>query len=224
MDHLWATLFPAQEWLTCLGRLAFPIFAFLIVEGYYHTSDLKKYLKRLLIFALLSEIPFNLLMGSSLFYPYHQNVLWTFLIALISIDIIDKQRSKKQGFKTYLKIFGVIVGDFLIGTLLMVDYLGPGVLTVLVFYFFHKRNAYNFFAQVICLYIINVELLGGYCYPITIFNQEICLVQQGFALMAIIPIWLYQGKRGYHSKSFQYACYLFYPVHLLAIYLLWQIL
>lgn len=77
-DHLWATLFPAQEWLTCLGRMAFPIFAFLIAEGYCHTTDIRKYLGRIFLFAVLSEVPFNLLYASSVIYPFHQNVLWSF--------------------------------------------------------------------------------------------------------------------------------------------------
>lgn len=81
-DHLWATLLPMQEWMSCLGRLAFPIFAFLTVEGYFHTKNLKRYLLRLLIFALISEVPFDLMYGGTVFYPFHQNVLWTFLIAL----------------------------------------------------------------------------------------------------------------------------------------------
>ena len=66
LDHLWATLFLSQEWMTCVGRLAFPIFAFMAVEGYFHTHSFKKYAQRMLIFALLSEIPFDLMYGGTL--------------------------------------------------------------------------------------------------------------------------------------------------------------
>ena len=95
-DHLWGTIVPGNDWLTCIGRLTFPIFAFLIVEGYFHTSNLKKYASRLLLFAVLSEIPFNLAMGSRIFYPIHQNVLWSFLISLALIHWNEKAKATQK--------------------------------------------------------------------------------------------------------------------------------
>ena len=94
-DHLWGTIVPGNDWLTCIGRLAFPIFAFLLVEGYFHTRNLKKYALRLLIIALISEIPFDLAMGSRIFYPIHQNVLWSFLLSLGLIHW--NERARKSG-------------------------------------------------------------------------------------------------------------------------------
>ena len=96
MDHLWATLLPAQDWLTCVGRLAFPIFAFMAVEGYFHTHSFKKYILRLLLFAVLSEIPFDLMYGGTWFYPFHQNVIWTLLIGLFGIHLMEKVRKKQK--------------------------------------------------------------------------------------------------------------------------------
>ena len=54
LDHLWATLVPGSDWMTFLGRLAFPIFAFQISEGFFHTADVRRYAKRLLLFAIIS--------------------------------------------------------------------------------------------------------------------------------------------------------------------------
>lgn len=145
-DHLWATLLPGQEWLTCIGRRAFPIFAFMIAEGYAYTSNVKKYMGRLLIFALLSEIPFNLIMGSSLIYPFHQNVLWTFLLGLLSLQIIEKARKTEKKWLLALTVVLVVLGDYVLGTLTMVDYNAAGALTVLLFYFFRKKNLVSFVA------------------------------------------------------------------------------
>ncbi len=96
MDHLWATLLPAQDWLTCAGRLAFPIFAFMTVEGYFHTRNLKRYVLRLLLFALLSEVPFDLMYGGTWFYPVHQNVIWTLLLGLLGVHLMETVRKKQK--------------------------------------------------------------------------------------------------------------------------------
>lgn len=220
-DHLWGTILP-WEWLTCVGRLAFPIFAFMIVEGYYHTHNLRRYILRLLILAILSEIPFNLLYVGTFFYPFHQNVIWTFLIGLLLICLIE--RSKKSGRKwiVCLVSFAAIVIGFLAGFVVISDYYGTGVLTVLVFYFFRGRKWWNFLGQLICLYVINFEMLGGLYYPIVLFGHEFELLRQGLAILALIPIWLYRGRQGYHTKAFQYFCYAFYPVHMLLIVLVWK--
>lgn len=219
MDHLWATLLPAQEWLTCVGRIAFPIFAFMAVEGYFHTHNLKKYLLRMLIFAVISEVPFDLMYGGTWFYPVHQNVIWTLMMGLVGIHLMETVRKKKSTFVYILVSAIVVILGGLLGTLSMVDYYGIGVLTVFIFYFFRGRKWWCLLGQMLALYWVNVELLGGLMYPIRLFGMEFELCQQGLALLALLPIWLYRGRQGYHSKPFQYFCYAFYPIHMLVIVL-----
>ena len=220
-DHLWGTVISGNEWLTCIGRLTFPIFAFMIVEGYFHTKSLKKYVLRLLIFAVISEIPFNLAIGSRLFYPMHQNVLWSFLI---SIGLIYLNELVKKIKRNKLRIIiGIIVGassvlvGALVGFITFVDYNAAGILTVLAFYFFRGRKWWCYIGQFACLWYINLEILGGLEYVFPLFGREFSIAQQSFALLALIPIWLYRGKQGYHSKWLQYFYYAFYPAHLLIL-------
>ena len=217
MDHLWATLLPAREWLTCAGRVAFPIFAFMAVEGYFHTRSFKKYILRMLLFAVLSEIPFDLMYGGTWFYPVHQNVLWTFLLGLLGVWLMEQVRKKGKTWMYLLVCVLVVPAGLVLGTLCMVDYYGVGVLTVFVFYFLHGRKWWCFLGQLAALYWLNVELLGGLMYPVQLFGMEFELCQQGLALLALIPIWLYHGRQGYHSEPFQYLCYAFYPVHMLLL-------
>ena len=219
-DHLWATLLPAQEWLTCVGRLAFPMFAFMAAEGYFHTRSFKRYALRMLVFALLSEIPFDLMYGGTWFYPVHQNVIWTLLIGLLGIRAMEAVREKGKLWLYVLTCVGVTALGAALGTLGMVDYYGAGVLTVFVFYFFHGREWWKLLGQILALYWINVRMLGGQVYPMTILGMNVELSQQGLALLALVPIWLYRGRQGHHSKAFQYACYAFYPVHMLILALI----
>ena len=132
-DHLWATIISGNDWMTYLGRLTFPIFAFQIAEGFIHTSNIKKYTLRLLVFALISEIPFNLFYGGNWFYPYHQNVIFTLLLGLLAITQIDKARkdkTKKVIIKSVLLLIPISLGAF-IG---FPDYGFWGYLKVIMFY------------------------------------------------------------------------------------------
>ncbi len=95
LDHLWGTIIPGNEWMTCLGRLAFPIFAFQVAEGYLHTHDFKSYSNRIMLCIIISEIPFDLMMFGTAFYPFHQNVMMTLWLGLMSIHTIDQVRKKR---------------------------------------------------------------------------------------------------------------------------------
>ncbi len=219
-DHLWATVIPGNDWLTCIGRLAFPIFAFMVVEGCFHTKSLKKYVLRLLIFAVISEIPFNMMYSSGFIFPFHQNVLWTFLIGIAAIHINELARKKDKLWLRILTAVATVVIGYLLGIIAFVDYNGAGVLTILAFYFFRGRKWWCYLGQAAALFCINFMLLSGLQYEISLFGSTVFFPQQGFALLALVPIWLYKGRQGYHSKWFQYLCYGFYPLHMLILYVI----
>ena len=217
-DHLWATIIPGNQWLTCLGRLAFPIFAFMIVEGYFHTRNLRRYAFRLFLFALISEIPFNLMYSGGPFYPYHQNVIWTLLIGLLLIHLNECAKKKEKLWIRVLVAFVTVTAGFFVGLVSMVDYHGAGIVTILAFYFLRGRKWWCLLGQFAALYYLNIEVLKGLSFEVSFLGAQFMVVQQGLALFALIPIWLYRGRQGLHSKAFQYFCYTFYPVHMLLLY------
>ena len=214
-DHLWGVFATdGYLWMTCIGRLTYPIFAFMIVEGYFHTKNLKKYVLRLLIFALISEIPFNLVMSSSWIAPLHQNVLWTFLIGILLI-FLNEKANKKALWVRILVFIGTALLGCLLGIITFVDYNHGGVLIILMFYVFRERKWWALLGQIVCLYFISVEVISGQFIPIELFGKTFELVVQSFCVLALIPIWLYQGKQGPYNKAIRYLYYGFYPAHLL---------
>ena len=217
-DHIWATYMSLGDWMTNIGRMAFPIFAFQIAEGFVHTSDFKKYALRLLGFAVVTEIPFNLFYSSRWFNPYHQNVLFTLLLGLLAIKVID---SLKKDFS--FKKLGVSVLWLLlicIGSVIgFVDYGFLGMLTVVMFYLL-RDFPFAFIAQLIGMILINIVFFEGQVVPVELFGKVYEIPTQGFAVFSLIPIWLYKGKKGVSSKALQYGFYAFYPVHMLILYLI----
>lgn len=215
MDHLWATVVPGNEWMHWLGRLAFPIFAFQAAEGYHHTHDFKGYCKRLLVFGLISEIPFNLMLTFSPIFPFHQNVMFTLLLGLYACretDGILADRSPKNVLARMGKLALIGLGS----VLLFPDYGFLGVLTVLAFHLTRNLPA----AQVMQLILmIAIHVFGFEGQVIPLFGGAFEIPVQGIAVLALIPIWLYNGEKGNGGKWLQYGSYLFYPGHMLLLWL-----
>ena len=216
-DHLWAKVVPGNDWMTHIGRMTFPIFAFMISEGFIHTSNLKKYILRLLGFAIISELPFNLFYGGSWFYPYHQNVLFTLLLGLLAITLIDrarKEKTKKAIIKAVLLMIPICLGAY-IG---FPDYGFFGFLTVVMFYLF-RDFPFAWLLQLVAMVLMNVVLFEGQQFIVEIAGKTYEIAAQSFAVFALIPIWLYGGRKGKSSKIMQYGFYAFYPLHMLIIWL-----
>lgn len=217
-DHIWATALSFGDWMTYIGRMAFPIFAFQIAEGFVHTSNFKKYALRLLGFAVITEIPFNLFYSSRFFNPYHQNVLFTLLLGLLAIKVIDglkKDRSLKNIALSVL-LLGLILLASVVG---FVDYNHYGVLTVVMFYLM-RDFPFAWLGQLIGMILINIVIFEGLVFPVEIFGKTFEIPSQGFAVFALIPIWLYGNRKGKSSKILQYGFYAFYPLHMLVLFLI----
>lgn len=183
-----------------IGRLAFPIFAFQISEGYIHTSNIKKYFWRLFLFAIISQIPFNLFQ-TTLGISHTLNIFFTLFLGLAAICAYDKIPNK---------LCGLIVSSICIylGHLLNVDYGYWGVLVVFTFYLLKHNKIFmtlGFLALVLLKYI--PILLKTSFNPIYIYLAI-------FTFLAIIPILLYNGKQGLKTK---YLLYIFYPFHLFVL-------
>lgn len=219
LDHLWATVVPGNLWLTCLGRLAFPIFAFQLCEGYRHTSDYRRYRRRLLVFALLSEIPFNLFYAGSVIFPFHQNVLFTLLLGLLAMRQVDRLRREEGIKKRSLRCLALLL-IFAGGVVLFTDYGLMGVMTVLCFFVFRDHRLF----QLAAMAVLNIFTFKGQTIPVSLFGLAYDFPIQGFALLALPLIWLYNGEKGRGGKGLRLFWYIFYPLHMLALYFIQRII
>ena len=210
IDHMGYTLFPGVMWLRCVGRVAFPIFCFLIAEGCVYTHDRKKYALRLLVFALLSEIPFNLMNSGMIWDPYDQNVLWTLLTGALVCWLIDWALKKCTPLSFVLTGAAMVAAYWLLEAF-RTDYGGWGMLLVAAFYGVHRAPSgavVKMIAQAFGLAFFSLGVMGGY------------LSIELWSLVSLAPIWLYNGQRGFSHKAVQYGFYAFYPVHILVLSLI----
>ena len=191
IDHTGMMFFPYSSIPRIVGRMAFPIFCFLLVEGFLHTHDRKKYALRLLLFAVVSEIPFDLAiylsMGQKNYFA-QQNVFFTLFLGLLLLILIE--RSPKVWWRMLMTVLVCLAAYFF-----MTDYNMMGVLLILAFYVFQT----SILGKAASLAFLDWGMFGGI---------------QNFAILSILPIWLYNGQRGPKMK---YFFYVFYPAHLLLL-------
>lgn len=187
-----------------VGRMAFPIFCFLLAEGIQKTGNVGKYALRLGLFALVSEIPFDLALSSKPLELRYQNVFFTLflgLLVLIAIQWIEKQ-NWHPAVRTLLMLVALAAG-MAAGKLLHSDYDAMGVLLIAALYLCRYRRYWQVLAGFVILIPGTYILMGN--------------LSEVMAMLAFIPIAFYNGERGLRLK---YVFYLFYPVHLLILYLI----
>lgn len=228
-DHFGNAYLKHFSFFNLIGRIAFPIFAFQISEGYIHTKNLKKYFLRLGIFALVSQIPFSLFVYKFLnASPLSLNVFFTLLFGLLSICLFDyvmkffKRCNKTKDEKNITltkncfhldKIIGLIIVFLIayIAQLLNTDYGAWGVILVFAFYIFKDKKMSKFitFTSLVIIKYLPSLIQSNFHY--------IYILMTLATLLPILFIDLYNGKQG---KKIKYMLYWFYPIHLLLLYLI----
>lgn len=195
--------------LRLIGRISFPLFAFLVAEGITHTKNIYKYLLRMLIFAIICEIPFDLVIEGSLFDFSSSNIFFTFTFSIAPVAamrLVGKFaiKSKAEFIKKYAHITAFIVATF--ACLILAEASGAiysyyGVALVLVFYIFKNNRPFDLVAAALVLFAfgrLTIEL---------------------YSLLALPIIFFYNGERGFiNTKVKQYIFYAIYPVHLVVLY------
>lgn len=209
IDHIGSLILydsPYYLLLRGIGRLCFPIMAYLIAEGYLHTKNLDGYLLRLGGFAILSEPIFDFAFYSTWVFWDSQNIFFTLFLGLLAVHVWETTlaHSKAQGLSMILILI-------LFAGLISADYGGRGVLLVLFCHWGRKlAPKYGKWA-----------LYGGFLSGTLLLSLSSWIFPQILCMLAVIPIALYNGKRGPKMTYFFYA---FYPLHLLALGVLAKIL
>lgn len=179
-----------------IGRIAFPLFCFMLVEGYFKTRNRKKYLLNLLLFGVISEIPFDMFTTASFFNMNWNNVMFTLALVLVTVWIIDTLKEKMQKRPKalwYLVSILIVLVMCIVSMSLSLDYEHHAILIGYFFYLFHDMPVF--------------AIPFGYA---SMFKEPWALLGFGLTLT-------YNGERGKQHKMLYYW---FYPVHLLILGLL----
>lgn len=197
-DHIGAILYPELTVLRIIGRIAFPIFCFLLAEGFLHTRNVKRYLLRMFLFALISEIPFDLAFSGKWFDPESQNVYWTLFLGLLMLYLMQKAEKRFPVSMKMICDLLILLVFCIAAEYLEVDYHLGGMLIIFIFYYFRGGKG-RWIGYVLCALVL-IFFYGGI---------------EPWAVIGFVPMLLYNGRRGPSAK---WVFYLFYPCHILVLY------
>lgn len=208
IDHLGVFIFPNQPLLRLIGRLSFPLFAWGIANGARYTRSINKYLLRIFILAVISQIPYFLIFKISGVSNPEPNILFTFSLALSAIILLNKTKSLLS------KLF-VIICAALLAFVLKMDYQAFGVISVIVFYMLYNNNlvmgiAYLALTVVFFLVPLYINRFLGGMIGVSYIN-----IFELVSVVSIFIIALYNNKKG---RGIKYLFYAFYPLHLILLY------
>lgn len=187
-----------------IGRIAFPIFAFLLVEGFHRTRNRKKYALRLIIGAFLAEIPYDLMVSGQIFWR-QQSVMVTLLLGFAAVWCMEKCRN--LAWKPAVMLLFALLAE-----LLMTDYGWAGVVLIALFElsrYMHSPNLVRAGGMIVLFHYMSsyVFQIGGFSMPMQVLG-----------VLSMIFIAIYDGNKRTYGKGVQWAFYLFYPVHLLILW------
>lgn len=195
IDHIGYIFFPEAQWLRMIGRISFPVFCFLLTEGYTHTGNLKKYGLRLFVFAVISFVPYSWFIYGSLFSLNSMNIYFELFAGLTALYFTEK------GIKGKPLYFAVPVIICILAQLFSFSYGAYGVLLIIGFYLLKGKS------------LPIITCVAGLTVLYCVFIGRGWL--QIYAVFSVIPILLYNGKKGINMPK--YAFYAYYPVHLLLL-------
>lgn len=192
VDHIGFIFFPGKMIFRAIGRIAMPCFAFCVSESCIYTHDRKQYLLRLFLFALLTELPFDLAFYGRI-YPSYQNIMFTFFLAVLGITLYERIPNVYAG-SICLAVCPALAYIF------NCDYRFYAVFAVYIYYFLKK-------------YDLRIRELAGTGFLILSRTKGM----HAYVFLSLFPLLLYSGKKG---KDLKWFFYLFYPGHLLVLYLI----
>ncbi len=240
IDHIGVLLLPELDFLRTIGRISFPIFCYFIANGYRYTSNRKKYFTRIVVFALISQVPYMFLSYGAKFHPLHFNVLFLFAYSIIVLHFIDRFKDNKfiaTLITMVLILIPVILQTNVEGFAFSYGYYG--ILLVMIFYIFHNDNTKILISFVLLSLIypyISVAIYKGsdigffasfinykYILPIIDDNSSIWglsgLFYQARSILGILLIFAFSRFK-FSYRINKYFFYTFYPVHITVLLLI----